>query len=423
MQAPTLDEALGGPTGDRALRRGTWYSPAPWAFGVATLTWLLLMVRQLPCLANPSMQYSAGCYSDITALWGVRGFHAAAIPYLQADLEYPVLTGVFIYASRLLSGLISDTWLTFFGVNGVLLFACFLALVAVHLRIGGGRAALLLACSPLVLASGLINWDLLPVLLTSAALLAWGRGRPTLSGVLIGLGAAAKLYPALALVPIVVLCVRSERWRPALQVLGGAAAAWLAVNVPVFTAAPEGWLHFWTFNSDRGADLGSVWLLLEGQGLQIPALSAVVALLMVGGTLGISALMLFAPVRPRVAQGAFLMVLLFCLLNKVYSPQYMLWLLPLLVLARPVWRDWVVFTFGEVVYWLAVWAYLDGHLYAGDGSPRLYWLAIAVRVGVQLWLGWRVVGDVLDSSRDPVDREADAGVLARVEGAPAWRGR
>ena len=45
------------------------------------------------------------------------------------------------------------------------------------------------------------------------------------------------------------------------------------------------------------------------------------------------------PTTPRLAQLGFLIVAGFLLVNKVYSPQYVLWLLPLAVLARPRWRD------------------------------------------------------------------------------------
>ena len=76
--------------------------------------------------------------------------------------------------------------------------------------------------------------------------------------------------------------------------------------------------------------------------------------------------------------------------NKVYSPQYVLWLLPFVVLARPRWRDWLVFTVGELVYFVAIWWHLGGLLSPGDGSAdRVYWLAVLARLATQAW----VVGD------------------------------
>ena len=67
-----------------------------------------------------------------------------------------------------------------------------------------------------------------------------------------------------------------------------------------------------------------------------------------------------APHVPRVPQLALLILLGFLVVNKVYSPQYVLWLLPLAVLARPRWRDLLVWQAGEVFYFVMVWMYLGG---------------------------------------------------------------
>ncbi|WP_404335709.1 hypothetical protein AB2M62_17040 [Sphingomonas sp. MMS12-HWE2-04] len=38
-------------------------------------------------------QYSTGCYNDVMPFWTGRGVKQGEIPYFQARMEYPVLTG------------------------------------------------------------------------------------------------------------------------------------------------------------------------------------------------------------------------------------------------------------------------------------------------------------------------------------------
>ena len=116
---------------------------------------------------------------------------------------------------------------------------------------------------------------------------------------------------------------------------------------------------------------------------------------------------LLAPATPRLAQLGFLVVAGFLLVNKVYSPQYVLWLLPLAALARPRWRDLLIWQAGELFYFAAVWLYLGGYTAsAASGRPdHVYWIAIAVRVLAQLYLIALVVRDILVPWRDPVRQD------------------
>jgi uncharacterized membrane protein len=120
--------------------------------------------------------------------------------------------------------------------------------------------------------------------------------------------------------------------------------------------------------------------------------------------LAVFVLGMFAPRTPRIASLAFLVVAGFLLVNKVYSPQYVLWLLPLAVLARPRWRDILIWQAGEVFYFAAVWLYLGEYTAPGaSGEPdRFYWVAIFVRILAELYLMAVVVRDVLVPWRDPV---------------------
>ena len=99
----------------------------------------------------------------------------------------------------------------------------------------------------------------------------------------------------------------------------------------------------------------------------------------------------------------------FLLVNKVYSPQYVLWLLPLAVLARPRWRDLLIWQAGEVLYFAAVWWYLGGFLApAAGGDAGFYWAATLVRMAAELYLVAMVVRDIWYPRHDPVRATASA---------------
>jgi uncharacterized membrane protein len=216
---------------------------------------------------------------------------------------------------------------------------------------------------------------------------------------------------------ILVICVRRKRVRELLLAGLGALAAWVLANLPAYLTGPDQWRVFWSFNSDRGADLGSVWLVVQqaldrtGHPFAFGAHTINVGSWLFFGAwcVGVLALGLSAPATPRLAQLGFLVVAGFLLVNKVYSPQYVLWLLPLAVLARPRWRDLLVWQAGEVMYFAAVWWYLGGFLApASGGDAGFYWAATLLRVAAELYLVGVVVRDVWQPRHDPVRASAQA---------------
>ena len=158
------------------------------------------------------------------------------------------------------------------------------------------------------------------------------------------------------------------------------------IYVPFMIVNFEGWSYFFRFSAERVHDFGSIWLMLDkvglGLGTETSDVFAFVSLVVL--CLGIAVLIWLAPTRPRVAQVSFLVVAAFLLTNKVYSPQFVLWLIPLAVLARPRWRDLIWWQAAEAVYFVAVWWYLVGTdtltIYICQAIRLIYYFICALRL-------------------------------------------
>jgi uncharacterized membrane protein len=372
---------LGGVWGRHAgLSRSSWWTPVRVLLIATLITLLLGFAEKAPCASGDwtgSKQYTHMCYSDVIPLWSDEGFASGAVPYRDSAVEYPVLTGGFMWLSagivHVLHAL-SSHWAegVLFGVvTAFLLAICALVTTATTAATARRRPydAAIFALSPLLVFHAFTNWDLLAMALAAIALLAWSREKPVAAGVFIGLGAAAKLYPVFLLVPLVVLAIRTRRYASVAWAILAAAVSWLTVNIPVAVAYHHGWWAFYQFSSDRSAERSSIWAIVKtladagdnpSDAVYWVPPGAAVALAVVAGVLLVVWAGLSAPVKPRLAQLAFLAVLAFVLTTKVWSPQYSLWLVPLLALARPRWRLALVWQFTEIAVWFATLTLLLG---------------------------------------------------------------
>jgi uncharacterized membrane protein len=410
---------VGGPAGRRV--RGT--RAVAVLLLLTALSGVLALMDKQPCRANAwtsDSMYPQMCYSDIAFLYrGRAGLPDAGNPYAAVDggaqaLEYPVLTGGFMWVAAWVTkavdggaGLV-DRSRTFFDVNVVLLTACALATTWLIARTAGRRPwdAALFALAPGLVLTAFINWDLLAVALTAGFLLAWARSRPVLAGVLLGLAVAAKFYPVVLLGPLLVLALRAGRMPVFWRTAGSAVLAWLVVNLPVAVLWPSGWGAFYSLSQERGAGFGSLWYVFERAGHPLPswALNPVASGSLLLLCLGIGWLALAAPRRPRLGQLAFLVVVAFAVTNKVYSPQYVLWMLALYPLARPRWRELIVWATAEALYFVAVWWHLQAltHPTTAFVPEWTHSGATLLRILVTLWVAGLVVRDIWSPEHDPI---------------------
>ncbi|WP_067486707.1 glycosyltransferase family 87 protein [Actinomadura hibisca] len=450
-------------TADAGSAPGRLARLAPVLAGVTALVCLLGWLQKQPC-ATAGFDFvkttTRACYTDIYPLYYVRGLKDGLVPYFDSfpgggDLryvEYPVLSGFFM---QLVGWLVRPfgveaRGMAFYNVTALLLAVLAIVTVLATAYVAGRRSlrtGLMVALSPALLLTAYINWDLLAVALSALALAAWSSRRPALAGVLLGLAIAAKFYPLLFLGPLFLLCLRAGRWRAFGRLLAGAAGAWLVVNLPVMVFAWDGWVEFYSFSRKRGIDWGSVFFFLQDHGVSGTADTDRLNLYGTGTflvlALGIAVLALTAPRRPRLPQLMFLVLVAFMLPNKVWSPQYVLWLLPLAVLARPKLPAFVVWQAGEVVYFFGIWWYLLqvslGGMGGGGGaslretvsdvlslnapdggiSVGVYHLALLARFGTVLLMALLIVYEILRPSADAVREDgADDPAGGVLDGAP-----
>ncbi|MDA2806161.1 glycosyltransferase family 87 protein [Nocardiopsis suaedae] len=404
---PAGEAADGGPA------RGAAGDAVPWAAlaGLGALGALLGYLAKYPCRFGGAWldggQYAAACYSDVFPLYYRDGLDQGLVPYIDKPVEYPVLTGGLMHlVARAVSGLPDPLTraLAYFDVTALVMGVCLTATVlATGWLVGRGgvhppdgtafdrRRALLAggvtALVPAGVLTAYINWDHLAVALFTVGLALYARGDRWQwgGGALIGLAVAAKFYPFLVFGPILVLVLRRLLGRGGLAAgdllrpLGGAAAAWAAVNAPVALAAPEGWATFFAFSSERGTDWGSVYYVLGGHGLFDSGDHDLVNTFGTGGLAVACALIAVLGVTarrpPRLEQLLLLTVAAFLITNKVWSPQFVLWLIPLAVLAWPrnlgTWPPVAAFALwqlAEVGYFFGIWQHLLHTTAAAQGA-------------------------------------------------------
>lgn len=366
--------------------------------GVAAVALAVAVALKARCGPSPSGtdQYMGWCYTDIIPLYYVEGLDRGATPYLDHPVEYPVLTGATMAVAAAAS---RDVW-GFWWANAVLLVAAGLG-TAWLLAGEVGRRALAFAAAPTLAVSGLVNWDLLAVLLATAGLIAHRRGRDAWAGTWLGLGTAAKLYPGLFLLAVVPAAAALRGRRAAWRCAAAAVGSWAAVNIPVAVAAPEGWSRFFTLNRERPVDwdaLSGVALRLGDIELSTATINVVTAILVLAGTVAILiwTLRRDPPVRWHLA--ALPLLAWFLLANKVYSPQYSLWLLPLVALAAPHWGWWAAFAVADVAVTATRFPYLGNFAGVAGAWPWPPFAAALVVRGLVLgglaWSSWRRAAEV-----------------------------
>jgi uncharacterized membrane protein len=459
--ARRASDLIGGPMGRQALvGRAVLFTPLRVCLLMAIVILIGGWLFKAACIqqgpdGNGGVSLDQGgqrpwitaCYNDAVPLFGSHKLNTGELPYGTSwedngqtrYMEYPVVTGYWMWAmaqvSRAYVAFAEMTGIVpvpldvaaYFTIGAIFLGLMYLWAVAATARIARRRIwdTAIMCLSPLLVVHAFTIWDLLAIGITAGAMLAWARGKPVLAGALLGLGTAAKLYPVLLLGPLLILCLRAGKMTAWTRAFVAAAAVWLVINLPVMLAYPNGWYEFIRLNSERPPEYDSwyfIYATLTGSsiwdaapGADSPTLVNLLSLALFAlACLAIGWFGLAAQRRPRFAQLAFLVIAAFLLTNKVWSPQYSLWLLPLAVLALPRWRPLLLWQFSEAVVWVLLMLSFAGVANKGLSIYPFVNAAILRDVMV-LTLVYLVIRDIQRPDRDLVrmagDDDPSGGVL------------
>ena len=327
-------------------------------------------------------------YSDTVVFYYGRNLPAHRIPYVQQPFEYPILTGFAIWLAAWAPDIRG-----YFLVTSALLLICFLGCFVLLARLGPSTRLSRYAAAPGLALYGVLNWDALGLIGMVAGIYLTHRRRFGWAGIVLALGASAKLFPAFILPVLLVAALHPpdsrvtrhsgragalERIKPAFRLVAGFVAITLGLNVPIALLNYNGWSQFWVFQSSRGINPDSIWFHLPHVSDHVVSVWFVELILFV---VVVACIEVWLNRGAGWEAGCLLCLLAFLLFTRDYSPQYDLWLLPLLaILACPLWL-WLVFVVLDAVYYASIFWYFylsfGGHLFFPVPDPDIM-LGIAV---------------------------------------------
>lgn len=248
---------------------------------------------------------------------------------------------------------------------------------------------------PAAIYFSLFRYDVVPSLFTAIGIATLSRGRFGWSGVAFAIAVLLKLYPVL-FVPVILrwLGVRSGvRWLAGFLLTGIA-----GIGLTLLTTDWRGALEPVRIQLSRALELG--WTFY-GKLLPVPlGQSNLARLLILAFAVGLCCLR-----RPRSLDGVLgccaIILLVFGSLAVFWSPQWLIWFLPLLLplvrtnrqlIAPVVIFDLITYLSFPVAWWL-----LDGQT-----AEIACWVLVVARAVVWLWLGLELARIVRRDQRDPV---------------------
>ena len=304
-------------------------------------------------------------------------------------MEYPVVTGAVMWTLAQITPGGDDATSNYFNLNIFFLALLFILISLIVFKMRP-EFAYLTPLAPAAIASLYINWDLWAIISMLGAIYWFDRKKLDYSAIALGLSISTKFMPIFLLIPIALIFFRRNQISSAIRYLLIASATFAAINLPVFLTTPEGWLRFYQLNISRGPDWGSLWYAMSSLGINMPNTNYLSVLILLAGLAGIAIYVLELRYVPSLAALSFIVLATVMCASKVYSPQYVLWLTPLAVIALIDKRDLHAFWIwqgAELIYHIAIWQHLATVTGATFGLPLFgYAIITFIRIAATIYL-------------------------------------
>ncbi len=270
-------------------------------------------------------------YSDILGFFEKASL--PGLPYIDKPIEYPVITGLVIQ----LAGALGKTKIGYYLASSLMLglaaFITTLLLVKLTPKNQEKNLYIYWIFAPSFLFFSIYNWDIIAVLFSLAAFLAMKKDKDLLAAFFLALGFASKFYPVIYFLPLILKLWKNHRFKKIGGVIGIFLVTAGVINLPFILANFDGWSFFYHLNQLRGPNLDSMWgivsLLFRKLTVSEINITSLVCFI-TGAWLLTKRLKDFGTLEL-----SFGLTLLFLIFNKVFSPQYILWLLPFFVILNP----------------------------------------------------------------------------------------
>lgn len=327
------------------------------------------------------------------------------IPYINFDLEYPVVLGAFFY----LTGLIGASNLSYFFFANSFFMSLFAVISLflmskIHKLVSKEeflkRSLIFWSLSPSIFLFTSYNWDLLAIFFMLLAIYFLLKGKFSVAPIFLSLGAFTKMFPGFLLLPFLIYTYKKKGKFAVARVFLVFTVTSLLINLPLMIHSFSAWSYFFKFSSERGSFGDNIWSVLFVLRDKFNVLSN----FNLTGFVSFAGLGLFVVLylfvnfqywrskKDTFLQSCFLCILAFLVTAKTTSAPFNLWVLPFFVLI-PV-NIW----FALISEWANAFVFYAffQHIYYNDylGLPispghyfRLTYGGVVVREGALIALG------------------------------------